>query len=190
MKDDQIKRMVNRFLGWRLPENFNPDGGVSFKKVFNENTAYPMKHEPTGTNLFDAMQAEAMVRYMVEGIFEESTVSPAPTSDRAHLQVLLAQAITTRLKEEVIDEILPKPSIAELEKMMAEAEKEGKELGRLMPSGEIMRSHPKPVFASDLADAVLSALQSSGFEIVSGKQKRRTVLDARSMCRPGDEPLA
>jgi hypothetical protein len=188
MKDDQIKHMVNRFLGWQLPENFNPDGGVSFKKVFNENTPHPMKHEPTGTNLFDAVQAEEMVRYMVEGIFEEATASPV--SDRAHLQVLLAQAITARLKEEVIDEILPKPSIAELEKMIDDAEKEGKELGRLMPSGEIMRSHSKPVFASDLADAVLSALQSSGFEIVSGKQKRRTVLDARSMCRPGDEPLA
>lgn len=26
MTDDQIKHMVNRFLGWKLPENFNPDG--------------------------------------------------------------------------------------------------------------------------------------------------------------------
>lgn len=120
----------------------------------------------------------------------ESTAFSAPTSDRAHLQVLLVQAITARLKEEIVDDILPKPTIAELEKMMDEAEKEGKELGKLLPTGEIMRSHPKPVFARDLADAVLSALQTSGFEIVPSKKEQRTVLDARLMCRPGDEPLA
>jgi hypothetical protein len=65
-KDDQIKRMVDRFLAWKLPENFNPDCGISFKKDFNENTPHPMKHEPTGTNLFDASQAEEMIRYMLE----------------------------------------------------------------------------------------------------------------------------
>ena len=67
MTNDAIKHMVNRFLGWKLPENFSPDAGISFKAAFNEHTAHPMKHEPTGTNLFDATQADAMVRYMVEG---------------------------------------------------------------------------------------------------------------------------
>jgi len=67
MTDDAIKHMVNRFLGWKLPENFSPDAGISFKAAFNEHTAHPMRHEPTGTNLFDATQADAMVRYMVEG---------------------------------------------------------------------------------------------------------------------------
>jgi hypothetical protein len=28
MTDEQIKHMVNRFLGWRLPENFQPDAGI------------------------------------------------------------------------------------------------------------------------------------------------------------------
>lgn len=68
MTEDQIKHMANRFLGWRLPENFNPDAGISFKKTFNDHMPQPMKNEPIGTNLFDAMQAEAMVRYMVEGL--------------------------------------------------------------------------------------------------------------------------
>jgi hypothetical protein len=68
MTETQIKYMVERFLGWRLPENFNPDGGISFKKDFNENTPWPMKREPTGTNLFDATQAEEMIRYIVQGI--------------------------------------------------------------------------------------------------------------------------
>ncbi|MER8540305.1 hypothetical protein NKH17_12700 [Mesorhizobium sp. M1334] len=68
MTEDQLKHMVSRFLTWRLPENFNPDGGISFKATFNENTAHPMKHEPFGTNLFDATQATAMVRNMIEGM--------------------------------------------------------------------------------------------------------------------------
>jgi hypothetical protein len=68
MNDEQIKYMVDRFLEWRLPENFNPDAGISFKPNFNEHTAYPMKHEPVGTNLFDATQAEEMVRYLIDGM--------------------------------------------------------------------------------------------------------------------------
>lgn len=117
-------------------------------------------------------------------------VSVTPFADRAHIQVLLAQAITARLKEQIVDEVISKPTIAELEIMMTKAEEEGKKIGTLMPNGDIMSSHPKPVFASDLVDAVLSALQSSGFEIVAGKKEPRTVLNAHAMCRPGDEPLA
>lgn len=69
VNDEQIKYMVDRFLGWRLPENFNPDGGISFKPTFNEGFSFgPMKNEPTGTNLFDMTQAEAMIRYLVDGL--------------------------------------------------------------------------------------------------------------------------
>jgi len=68
MSDEQIKHMVNRFLGWRLPHNFRPDAGISFKAEYNEHTAHPAKHEPIGTNLFDAEQAEAMIRYMLVGL--------------------------------------------------------------------------------------------------------------------------
>lgn len=68
LSDNQIKYTVNRFLAWRLPENFNPDAGISFKSHFNEHTTHPMKHEPVGTNLFDATQTEAMVRYLIEGL--------------------------------------------------------------------------------------------------------------------------
>lgn len=66
--DAQIKHMVERFLGWRLPEDFDPDDGISFKKTFNENTPHPMKHEPTGTNLFNFDQAKQMVLHMIEGL--------------------------------------------------------------------------------------------------------------------------
>lgn len=72
MKDEQIKHMVNRFLSWKLPENFSPDAGISFKAAFNEHTAHPSKHQPSGTNLFDATQADAMVRYMIDGMPEQA----------------------------------------------------------------------------------------------------------------------
>lgn len=68
LTEAQIKYMVDRFLGWRLPENFQPDAGISFKPTFNDHMPKPMRHEPSGTNLFDATQANAMVRYMVAGM--------------------------------------------------------------------------------------------------------------------------
>ena len=68
MNDAQIKHMVDRFLSWKLPDDFRPDAGISFKAEFNENTPFPMKHEPSGTNLLDARQAEAMIRYLLEDL--------------------------------------------------------------------------------------------------------------------------
>lgn len=68
ISEDQIKHMVQRFLGWKLPQNFSPDGGISFKQTFNEHTDHPMVHEPSGTNLLDVNQAEMMVRHMLEGL--------------------------------------------------------------------------------------------------------------------------
>ena len=68
MDDEQIKHMVGQFLRWKLPEDFHPDCGISFKRECNENTQWPSIHEPVGTNLFDHNQATAMVRYMLEGL--------------------------------------------------------------------------------------------------------------------------
>lgn len=74
MTEDQIKYMAQRFLGWKLPENFIPDCGIHFDaeaamKMDPRNGRY----EPTGTNLFDARQAQAMVRYMVDGMLDAKT---------------------------------------------------------------------------------------------------------------------
>jgi hypothetical protein len=68
MTDEQIKQMANRFLGWKLPADFHPDDGISFTPDYNVGTQWPGRHEPTGTNLFSYTQAEAMVRYMAEGL--------------------------------------------------------------------------------------------------------------------------
>lgn len=62
---EMIKQMVSRFLAWKLPSDFHPDAGITFKATFNEHTEHPMRHEPTGTNLFTATQAEAMIRHLV-----------------------------------------------------------------------------------------------------------------------------
>lgn len=65
MTEDQINHMVSRFLAWRLPENFAPDGGISFEPVGNAGTLREYKREPTGTNLLDYSQAKAMVLHML-----------------------------------------------------------------------------------------------------------------------------
>lgn len=84
LTEDQIKHMVNRFLAWKLPENFNPDGGVSFKKTHSECMPHgPVKYDPSGTNLFDATQADAMVRHMLDGLpLDESACPGHVASDR------------------------------------------------------------------------------------------------------------
>lgn len=62
MNDEQIKHMVNRFLAWKLPEDFSPDAGIRFTPP--ENPAW----WPVGTNLLSATQAEEMIRYLVDGL--------------------------------------------------------------------------------------------------------------------------
>lgn len=49
--------MVGRFLGWPLPENFSPDGGVTFQA--------PAVGWPSGTNLLNALQAKEMLRHVL-----------------------------------------------------------------------------------------------------------------------------
>lgn len=66
--DERIKYMRDRFLGWFLPPNFNPDGGISFEPLGNKGTPHEYKRVPSGTNLLDSNEAEAMVRYMIEGM--------------------------------------------------------------------------------------------------------------------------
>lgn len=73
MTDEQIEQIVQRFLSWKLPADFNPDAGISFKAEYNDSPGAmaflgrtePMRHEPTGTNLFNYDQAKAMVLHML-----------------------------------------------------------------------------------------------------------------------------
>jgi len=66
MSDEQIKYMRDRFLNWTLPLDLNPDGGITYKR---SESAIKYNHPgPTGTNFLDAVQAEAMVRHMIDGM--------------------------------------------------------------------------------------------------------------------------
>lgn len=70
ISDDQVKYMVDRFLMWKLPANFNPDNGISFDPIAGRSGPFEYTREPVGTNLLDATQAGAMVRFMAEGMPE------------------------------------------------------------------------------------------------------------------------
>jgi hypothetical protein len=68
MNDEQIKYMRDRFLGWAIPvEGFHPDGGISFEPLGSKGTRHEFKREPSGTNVFNAEQAEQMIRFMLDG---------------------------------------------------------------------------------------------------------------------------
>ena len=78
MTEDQIKHMANRFLGWKLPDNFNPDGGIAFKPEYNieynaRHGLPPARHQPSGTNLFGYTEAVEMVRHMIVGLPESNS---------------------------------------------------------------------------------------------------------------------
>jgi hypothetical protein len=52
-----VDHAVDRFLGWKLPQDFSPDCGISFTPLGHPNCW------PTGTNLLHAGQAKAMFEY-------------------------------------------------------------------------------------------------------------------------------
>jgi hypothetical protein len=63
-----VGKMVDRFLGWRLPTDFCPDNGISFKPEsdYEHPELGRTKYEPIGTNLFHAEQAKEMFEHAVE----------------------------------------------------------------------------------------------------------------------------
>lgn len=64
--DELIDEMVNRFLGWKLPKNFGPDAGISFKPTKPyEGDEFGNSWWPIGTNLLTAEQARKMVMHML-----------------------------------------------------------------------------------------------------------------------------
>lgn len=66
MDDEQIKKIVNRFLAWKIPDDFYPDAGISYKPLPGNFS------QPTGTNLLDATQAEAMIRHIVGDVVDQA----------------------------------------------------------------------------------------------------------------------
>lgn len=68
MNDAQIKHMVDRFLGWKLPSTISPDGGISFDRIGSKGTPHEFMREPYGTNVLNADEARAMVQHMLDGM--------------------------------------------------------------------------------------------------------------------------
>lgn len=75
---EQIDAIVGRFLAWKLPDNFNPDGGITATRP---NYAPEVKWELRGTNLLDYQQAKEMVLHILEGLnFRAHLHEPAQTA--------------------------------------------------------------------------------------------------------------
>jgi hypothetical protein len=68
---DKLSNMVDRFLAWRLPDNFAPDHYISFDRKSAERLSNSTNGVswPVGTNLLDADQA----RQMLEHVLNEPT---------------------------------------------------------------------------------------------------------------------
>jgi len=76
--------MVDRFLRWELPKDFAPDSGIEFtepQKVFPKIENANDNHWPVGTNLFDAQQAEEMIKYLLgDDSCERTSEAPGEVS--------------------------------------------------------------------------------------------------------------
>lgn len=59
-KDALVKNMADRFLCWKLPEDFSPDAGIAFDAAHKEKWGMPI-----GTNLLNADQAKAMILHLL-----------------------------------------------------------------------------------------------------------------------------
>jgi hypothetical protein len=55
-----VKAAVDRFLGWKLPQDFAPDAGISFTP-----STHPLGW-PVGTNLLSADQAKEMFTHCLQ----------------------------------------------------------------------------------------------------------------------------
>lgn len=93
--DAQIEHMVQQFLRWKLPEDFNPDGGISFDPIMNLGTEHQSRREPIGTNLFDYRQAKAMVQHMLDGLAAIGAGGQAVADDATISEMVRAYNRTT-----------------------------------------------------------------------------------------------
>lgn len=74
--------MVDRFLSWKLPEDFAPDCGISFKPP---PTAHPVGYWPVGTNLLTADQARAMLEHVLALSSESTSITDVCGTCQKHV---------------------------------------------------------------------------------------------------------
>lgn len=78
-----IDEAVTKFLGWVLPDGFNPDNGISFEKLSGHQV-----HTPVGTNLFTAEQAKLMFQHCVEDALRKVLAIPRFDHDQVPVMSL------------------------------------------------------------------------------------------------------
>jgi hypothetical protein len=98
----QMDAMVNRFLGWKLPETFGPDCYVSFDKAKAQ-----AKHGwPVGTNLLTADEARAMLEYVLDVTFipDWSLLEATQSSLREHMRAIRLLMAAGHVTQEKVDQ--------------------------------------------------------------------------------------
>ncbi|MFT4115443.1 hypothetical protein [Bradyrhizobium sp.] len=143
MKHEQLKHLVDRFLSWHLPTDFNPDGGIGYSRpVYATREAADNHQMPTGTNLFDASQAYQMVRHMVEGMPAEQAEQAMPDKEAVDMmrrckdEIVGLRAEIERLKPKAhaydsvstVLRLLPQPSAGMSEDLVWRLDKRIREL--------------------------------------------------------------
>lgn len=119
--EEIIKQAVDKFLGWQLPEDFCPDGGISFEPVGNAGTTYEFTRRPMGTNLFSGEQAEAMFRACIPREYGSAAPDPAPDREAEYRRLWIECAMRAWLDRDIKD------AFAEADAFIAELRKrEGK----------------------------------------------------------------
>lgn len=106
MEMSDVKDLVYRFLSWRLPDDFSPDGGIEFK---------PLQHPssdlwPIGTNLLNFEQTEIMIRHVLEDVIsytkDDETISGCIDRNRKDISKLLGMLAKEKLKTEQLEQQL------------------------------------------------------------------------------------
>lgn len=80
MSKTMIDKMVDRFLGWKLPKYVAPDAGISLKPA-KPNSYDEPGWWPVGTNLLTADQAREMVKYMLADALPGETYATEAEGD-------------------------------------------------------------------------------------------------------------
>ena len=88
-----IEEIVQRFLSWKLPKDFCPDGGISFKPGNSQQDTYENSGWPVGTNLFDARQAKEMIMHILN-VQDTDTMNTKKDKD-PELKVLDSTRLTS-----------------------------------------------------------------------------------------------
>lgn len=94
--DAQVDEMVNRFLGWKLPKDFHPDAGISFKPsngIPYEGDALGNSWWPIGTNLLTADQARQMIEHILGWTALDAELDMSPEAQQGRAWRLVADTL-------------------------------------------------------------------------------------------------